>query len=106
MKQCREHYVHSPVTTMAASVCISDRFIAFTSYFRCLLHKLSSHFFFSACSKLKQRAGFSALSESSVSDDTASSCAGLNEEGMRWRGGSGEGGGAEYAFTDGQVGVT
>lgn len=39
---------------------------------------------FSGCSKLEGGPGFSALSESSVSDDTASSCTGLREEGMGW----------------------
>lgn len=41
---------------------------------------------FSGGSKLERGPGFSALSESSVSDDTASSCTELSEEGMGWRG--------------------
>lgn len=37
-------------------------------------------FFLSGCSKLDRGPGFSALSESSVSDDTASSCTRLSEK--------------------------
>lgn len=51
--------------------------------------------FFFRYSKLEWGPGFSALSESSVSDDTASSCAGQSKEEMQWR--------VQCAFTAGWV---
>lgn len=53
--------------------------LLFRSHF-CWLLSGSVFFFFSRCSKLEGGLGFSALSESSVSDDTASFQAGLSQE--------------------------
>lgn len=75
------HYVPVP-PSLSLCVCLCPLLCFSLSPIRCLL--LLSGVFFSGCSKLERGPGFSALSESSVSDDTASSCTGLSEEGMEW----------------------
>lgn len=75
-------------TTISFSMCVSVHYSPFplSLPFPSAASSSPALFFFSGCSKLERGPGFSALSESSVSDDTASSCSGLSEEGMGWGG--------------------
>lgn len=65
---------------ISVSVCVSVHYSPFFLFHPTPPLRRS---FFSGCSKLEGGPGFSALSESSVSDDTASSCTGLSVEGRR-----------------------